>query len=213
MRVQQRLIGGVTQHPKNYNAHPDEQVAELAASLKQHGQYRNIVIASDDVILAGHGVWLAAQKLEWPKIACVKMDFDSKDPRALKLLAADNTLALFSTPDDRALTELLKEIREFDEFGLEGTGFDDMMLTSLVMVTRPADEVGNVDHAAEWLGMPGYEPKETDRKYTILFRNDDDRRRFAETVGLRVGDDEKKTWSAWWPDKEKDDVKSVMVEG
>lgn len=212
MKARTYSVKSLQPHPRNYNAHPGDQIEQIAKSLEQHGQYKNVVIANDKTILAGHGLVLAAQHLEWEKITAVRLDVDPESPQALKILAADNTLATFSMVNDRGLTDLLQEVRELDEWALDGTGFDDMMLANLIMVTRPAHEIQDTDHAAEWLGMPDYEPKETDRRYTVLFATDKDRRAFAEKAGLRVGDDEKKTWSTWYPDKQKDDVKSVIVD-
>ena len=200
-------------HPRNYRTHPDAQVAHIGRSLEQHGQYRNVVIAKDSTILAGHGVVQAAEKIAWTDISAIRLDLDADSPQALKLLASDNELGRFAEIDDRELTEILQEVKELDEFGLDGTGFDDMMLANLLYVTRGHDEIEDVDHAAEWLGMPDYEPKVADRKYMVIFRNTADRENFALKMGLKVGKTERRAWSTWWPEKEQDDVKSVIFEG
>ena len=199
-------------HPRNYNEHPQDQVEQIAASLTQHGQYRNVVIAKDDTILAGHGVVLAAIHLKWDMIEAHRLDIDPESKQAIKLLAADNTLAHFGMTDDRALSELLKEIREFDEYGLDGTGYDDMMLANYLMITRPASEIGDTDEAAEWLGMPDFEPKKTDPRLVVLFRNKEDREQFAKEVGFETGSKERATWSTWWPKREQEDLSSVKYE-
>ena len=56
-------------HPDNYHAHPDDQVEELAASLRQHGFYRTVVVARDLTILAGHGIVEAAMISSWVCLA------------------------------------------------------------------------------------------------------------------------------------------------
>jgi hypothetical protein len=199
-------------HPRNYNDHPDDQVEHIAKSLEQHGQYRPIVIANDDTILAGHGVVLGAQKIEWETIVCYRVDLAPDAPQALKILTADNELSHFSMKDDRALTEILKELREFDEFGLYGTGFDDMKLANLIMVTRPASEIENHDAAAEWIGMPDYVPKPDQRKYIIVFPDDEQRERFAKANDLPIGKTGSSAWSTNWPPKEREDLVSVRYE-
>jgi hypothetical protein len=196
-------------HPRNYNDHPDDQIEHIAKSLEQHGQYRPIVIAKENTILAGHGVVLGAQSIEWVEIECYRVDLEPDSPQALKILTADNELSHFSMKDDRALTEILKELREFDEFGLYGTGFDDMKLASLIMVTRPASEIADHDAAAEWLGMPDYVPRPEDRKYVITFADDETRDRFAKLHDLPQGKEGGKTWATWWPPKEREDLTSV----
>jgi len=212
-QARQVSVDSLKPHPRNYRDHPEDQVAHIAASMKQHGVYRNVVIAKDGTILAGHGVVEAAKSLGMESIKAVRLDLDPDSPQALKLLAADNETSRFAVVDDRALTELLKDVREFDEFGLEGTGFDEMMLANLVMVTRPSSEVRDHDEAAEWLGLPDYEPMSKGLKYTISFETNEDRERFAKATGLRIGKPESPTWSANWPEKPRDDLKSVIVEG
>ncbi len=49
-------IAELKPHPRNYKKHPADQLAHLEASLKQYGQFRNVVVARDSTILAGHGV-------------------------------------------------------------------------------------------------------------------------------------------------------------
>jgi len=217
-------LAKLTEHPRNYRKHTDDQVEHIGQSLTQHGQYRNVVIAKDSTILAGHGVVRAAKSIGWTSVSAIRMDLDPDSPQALKLLAADNELARFAEIDDRELTELLKEVKEFDEWGLEGTGFDDVMLASLVMITRPASEIKDSDAAAEWLGMPDYEPLKNRLKVIVSFDNNEDRVEFCKTndfmrlAGLDLVPSAQKAhykvrvWSSWWPEREDDDITSVIFE-
>ena len=62
-QIESALIVDLKPHPRNYRGHPEGQVAHLEQSLRDHGIYRNVVVANDNTILAGHGVIVAAQKL------------------------------------------------------------------------------------------------------------------------------------------------------
>jgi len=215
--VERVALADLKDHPRNYREHPDDQVEHIGRSLKQFGQYRNVVVAKDFTILAGHGVAKAARLIGWTELDAIRLDLEPDSPAALKLLAADNQLGHFAVVDDRELTELLSEIREFDEYGLDGTGFDDMMLANLLMVTRSADEIKDVDAAAEWLGMPDYKPGKKAIAYHVFFRCEEDRQKFAEQMELPVavgrGSSIGTVWSCWWPDNTRDDSQSVIVEG
>jgi len=79
-------------HPKNYRLHPDDQLEHIAASIRQHGLYRNVVVARGGVILAGHGVVQAAGRLGLAELPVVDVDLDPDDPRALKILTGDNEI-------------------------------------------------------------------------------------------------------------------------
>lgn len=201
-------------HPRNYRSHPQDQIEHLKQSIQEHGVYRRIVIAKDSTILAGHGVIKAAIELGFEKINVVRLDIGPNDPKAIKLMVADNELSHLSISDDRALTELLKETSELDVDGLLGTGYDQSMLANLAFVTRPRSEVKNVNHAAEWAGMPEYENEPPPLKASISFRNSEDRSKFCELLGIDPPKDESdKTISAWFPAKDNEDLASVRFEG
>ena len=71
----------VRSHPRNDGSHPPDEIAHLKQSLTQHGVYRNVVIAEDGTILAGHGVVQAAQELGHTHIAVKRLPYGPDDPR------------------------------------------------------------------------------------------------------------------------------------
>ena len=149
MRIETVAIDSLAGNPKNYRGHPDAQVDAIRHSLDQFGQYRPVVVSSDGVILAGHGVWLAQKATGATDIDTVRMDFPASDPRAEKLMVADNELSRMAQDDDRALAALLADIQRTD--GLNGTGWDDGGLDALIG-KMAAEEFG------ESLGGYGLEP-------------------------------------------------------
>ena len=197
-------------HPKHYKVHLDDQLEHLANSIKQHGFYRNVVVAKDYTILDGHGVVSACHKLKLKEVPVIKLDIESDSPQALKILTGNNEIGKLAEIDDRKLSELLKEVKDKD--GLSGTGYDKMMLANLVMVTRPQHEINDINEAAEWVGMPDYVPKDHYIKYTIIFKTEQDRNEFCNMAKIPQGKEKGRTWSVWWPLKEKEDLKSVKYE-
>jgi len=129
--VETVALDSLQPHPRNYRAHPEEQVEAIAASLQQFGQYRPIVVSSDGYILAGEGVWRGRQKAGCADIDAVRMPFAHDDPRAEKLLVADNELSRLAEDDDKVLAALLADI-ERTETGLAGTGWNDSELDALI---------------------------------------------------------------------------------
>lgn len=200
-------------HPRNYQKHPHDQIEHLAQSIREHGIYRNIVIARDNTILAGHGVTQAAELVGLAAVPCVRLDIDPFDPRALKLLAGDNEVRHLAEPDDRLLSELLKEIKDSAPTGLLGTGFDELMLANLVMVTRPKSEISDFNEAAEWVGLPGYDNPEERFKLTITFRSKADREQYVAQTKLRIDKREAVTWTTWWPYKPHEKLSELRFEG
>jgi hypothetical protein len=203
-------INSVKPHPENYKEHPDDQLEHIVKSIEVNGIYRNIVISKDKYILAGHGVIEACKKLKIDTIPVITMPFNHDDIRAKKLVVSDNEVSNLAFPDDRKLTELLKEINEIDTDGLLGTGFDESMLANLLYVTRPKSEIQDFDHASEWVGMPEFESQRNPLKITMSFETEKDRKSFGKLLGLELTE---KTKSLWYPLKERDDVLSVRFEG
>jgi len=196
-------------HPKNYRIHPDDQVAHIIQSIKENGLYRNVVVARDNTILAGHGVVKALKTMGVKEIPVYRADADPDSPRALKILAGDNEIENLAMVDDRQLSEILKEVRDLDETGLMGTGFDDMMLANLLFVTRPKGEVEDFDEAAEWVGMPDYESTPEAPKIHVSFQSEEHKQRFIEDLNLIMI----KPDSCWWPPKGKEHPSALKFEG
>jgi ParB family chromosome partitioning protein len=118
-------------HPRNDGAHPPEALAHLKQSLTEHGVYRNVVVAQDGTLLAGHGVVEAAQALGHTHIAVQRLPYPPDDPRSLQVLVGDNHIARLRMQDDAALVALLQELAQDDPLALLGTGFDEAALKAL----------------------------------------------------------------------------------
>ena len=200
-------------HPKNYRKHTPDQLTHIAASIKDHGFYRNVVTSRDNTILAGHGVVEACRLLKMKKIPVFKLDIDPNDTRALKVVTGDNEIARLGEVDDRQLSEILKDIAEDGFENLLGTGFDKQRLTNLVFVSRPASEVKDFDAAAEWVGLPEYdeENKSESDPVSILVRFDDEKDRdlFLKEKQMKPSSTRGNRWTAFWPERDRHDLKSV----
>jgi hypothetical protein len=211
--TEQVEVPRLTPHPRNYREHPEDQLAHLMQSLREHGFYRNVVIAEDDVILAGHGVVEAARRIGLETIPVVRLPIASDSPKALKLVAADNEIGRFAVVDDRALSELLAIVRENDLDGLLGTGYDEAMLANLVYVTRPASEIQDRNIAEHWAGLPDFGGNEFSLKVVVQFETEDDRLAFMERIGASVVQYKNRgTWALWYPERPINDAKSIRFE-
>jgi hypothetical protein len=207
-------VDALTPHPRNYRAHPDDQLDHIARSIELHGFYRNVVVARDGTILAGHGVVLAARRLGRTEIPVYRLDVDPDSTAAMQVLAGDNEISNLANIDDRALSELLRELAVDDLANLLGTGFDELSLAALAMVTRPASELADLDEAGEWLGLPGFARADDTPTLLVKFDSDDDRARFLDEIGYgsdrvsRIGGGH----TIWWPDRPQNDLQSLRFQ-
>lgn len=114
----------------NARTHSDEQVAQIAASIKEFGWTNPILIDGDNGIIAGHGRLAAARKLKMKAIPAIQLDGLSEAQKKA-LILADNKLALNSGWD----YDLLKvELNQLSDIGydLEMIGFDANELTAIM---------------------------------------------------------------------------------
>jgi hypothetical protein len=150
--LEQLRLADLKPHPRNDGYHPPEEIAHLKQSLTEHGVYRNVVVAQDGTILAGHGVVEAARAVGWTHLPGQRRPYGPEDPRALKILVGDNHIARLREQNDATLAALLKDLAADDGLGLLGTGFDTVALETLlakgiVPDFQPAgmDEQGRLD--------------------------------------------------------------------
>ena len=214
-------LADLTPHPRNYRQHRDDQIEHIIQSIKDHGFYRNVVVAKDNTILAGHGVVLAAQELGITEIPVVRIDCEPDSTQALKLLAADNYIQHLALDDDRMLTDLLREVSESDV--LLGTGFDDSSLAAYAMITRPLEEIADLNEALEWAnaGMPEFTPAReiaefaNRTKLVIAFPSEEHRQRWVEQTTAAdpefiISSTHSGTVSARWPASESPDREDLI---
>ncbi len=199
-KIEQVPIDQLKPHPENYKTHPEAQLEHLKKSIQEHGIYRNIIIAADGTILAGHGVVEAATSLGLASVPCLRTNLEANDVKALKLLTADNEISHIGDANARELTDVLKKILIDDD--LLGTGYDQQKLEALLMVSRSKDELKQLDDE-DWDNSLDFSPMDQPIKCVVSFENEKDRADFFRTLGVSHTD---KTKKLWWPVKERTKV-------
>ncbi len=79
-------------YANNARRHSDEQVAQIAASIREFGFNNPVLIDADNGIIAGHGRVMAARKLGMTLVPCIRLRHLSDAQRRAYILA-DNRLA------------------------------------------------------------------------------------------------------------------------
>lgn len=130
----------------NSRTHSDEQVTQVAASIKEFGFTNPILIDSDGGIIAGHGRLMAAKKLGLEQVPCIELDYLTEAQKKAYVIA-DNQLALNSGWDLDTLRLEVEGLQEVD-FDLDLLGFDDEFMSGL-MEEEPADGLTDEDDCPE----------------------------------------------------------------
>jgi len=108
-------------YARNSRTHSDEQVAQIAASIREFGFLNPIIVDGENGIIAGHGRVLAAQKLKIEQLPCIEASHLTEAQRKAYVIA-DNKLALNAGWDDELLRIELDELKN-SGFDITITGF------------------------------------------------------------------------------------------
>lgn len=130
-KVERRKVADLTPYARNSRTHSDEQVAQIAASIKEWGWTVPVLIEPDGGIIAGHGRVMAAQRLGIAEVPCMIADGWSEGQKRAYIIA-DNKLALNAGWDDEMLRVEFSELGDLG-FDLGLTGFGETELAGLMV--------------------------------------------------------------------------------
>lgn len=125
-------------YARNSRTHNEEQIAQIVASIKEFGFTNPILIGADDVIIAGHGRLLAAQRMGLKEVPVVRLPHLTETQRRA-LVIADNKIALNAGWDEEMLALEMKELDEMN-FDLDLLGFSLDELKELEKFGEPEKE-------------------------------------------------------------------------
>ena len=157
IQVQPVKVEDLIPYANNARTHSDEQVAQIAASIREFGWTNPILIDGENGIIAGHGRLAAARKLGMDEVPAIQLDGLSKAQKKA-LIIADNKLALNSGWDESLLAIELQELKDTD-FDLSIIGFNDDELKTLTAEINfepgSEDDQGKLDQLdPKWIACP-----------------------------------------------------------
>jgi DNA modification methylase len=133
-------VADLIPYARNPRTHTDEQVAAVAASIREFGWTNPVLVDGQRGIIAGHGRVLAARKLGLEHVPVISLAHLS-DAQRRAYVIADNQLALRAGWDDALLRLELGELGDMG-FDLGLLGFEDGDLKDLL---APAGTEGLTD--------------------------------------------------------------------
>ncbi len=161
-------------YARNAKKHPPEQIAQIAASMREFGFTIPVLAAEDGTIIAGHGRVLAAKEIGLAEVpVIVARGWSDEQRRAYTL--ADNKLTENGEWDEELLAIELGELRD-EGFDIDLIGFDAKELDKLLGVgtvgmtdpdeTPEPEEVVVTQPGDIWLLGVYYECESCGRKYS-----------------------------------------------
>jgi site-specific DNA-methyltransferase (adenine-specific) len=132
IQIEHLLVSSLIPYARNSRTHSDEQVAQIAASIREFGFTNPVLIDANGTIIAGHGRVMAAKKLGLDEVPCLRLGHLT--PSQIRAyVIADNKIALNAGWDDEMLKAELLTLQE-DGFNTDLTGFSDEELNALLTV-------------------------------------------------------------------------------
>jgi DNA modification methylase len=146
LQIQIWPVDRLLPYVRNARTHTDEQVAQVAASMRQFGWTNPILVGSDNIIIAGHARLAAARKLGLVEVPVIVLDHLSEaDRRALVL--ADNKIATNAGWDDEMLRVELESLKAAD-YDLDLVGFSREELDAILVDPEQTNAGLSEDDAA-----------------------------------------------------------------
>lgn len=143
LKIIYKDINNLIPYVNNARTHSDEQILQVASSIKEFGFTNPVLIDEQGGIIAGHGRVMAAKKLgltEVPTITLANLTEGQKKAYVL----ADNQIALNSGWDLDMLRLEIETLAELD-FDLNLIGFDENVIEKLLDVDAEMPDLPDGD--------------------------------------------------------------------
>src|SRR5271169_5912704 len=128
----------------NPRTHSREQVASIAASIREWGWTNPILVGADNDVIAGHARILAARKLGMGEVPVIVLKHLSPAQRRA-LVIADNQLAIAGAGWDEETLRMELAILHQEDYPLDLVGFDDVELQRLLEAQDNAPGLTDAD--------------------------------------------------------------------
>ena len=127
-QITQQPTSALVPYARNSRTHSAEQVAQIAASIREFGFTNPVLVDAAGGIVAGHGRVMAAQHLGMAEVPTICVGWLSESQRRAYVIA-DNKLALNAGWDNELLQLELADLHEADfDMDLLGFGVDDLAI-------------------------------------------------------------------------------------
>ena len=154
--------------PYNQNArkHGEQQVEKIAASIREFGFNNPVLIDESNGIIAGHGRVVAATKIGYTEVPCVRLKHLSEKQKKAYILA-DNRISEVGGEWDEKL--LKKEIESLvDEMNLlDAAGFNDFDIEKII-----SSDLEDENEKLDTIAKMELQPFEKHDYIMLVFDND-----------------------------------------
>lgn len=129
LKYEKRKVSDLIPYARNTRTHNEEQITQLASSIKEFGFINPVIVYKDNTILAGHARVLASRKLGLEYVPCLLADYLTEAQKKAFIIA-DNKLAENAGWDSELLKVEIADLKS-EDFNVDILGFSDKELNKL----------------------------------------------------------------------------------
>ena len=149
MQIEYKTVDDLTAYENNTRTHSDDQIAQIAASIKEFGFTNPVLIDGNNRIIAGHGRVKAAPGAGLSEVPCIVIDHLSDD-QVRALVIADNQLGLNSGWNESLLASELAALSSIDmDMDLLGFSSDQLAIALAKETGEVSDDIKALESLAE----------------------------------------------------------------
>lgn len=145
LQIEYRPLESLIPFSRNARTHSDEQISQIAASIREFGFNNPILVDGERGVISGHGRILAARKLAMTDLPVIELAHLT-DTQKRAFILAENKLTERAGWDSELLSLELSELQDAG-FDLGLTGFDDSEIRSLLDTQDETESA--LDNAAD----------------------------------------------------------------
>ena len=146
IKIQYKKINELIPYINNSRTHSPEQIAQIAASIKEFGFTNPILLDAQNGIIAGHGRLQAARMLEMKEVPTIELS-DLTETQKKAYIIADNKLALNANWDIELLGVEISSLKDAG-FEISKLGFEVSELSDILQAFEP-DPIEEIDEVNE----------------------------------------------------------------
>lgn len=120
MKIEKVKIEDIKVYENNAKLHPAEQIEQIKKSINEFGNNDPIAIDENNVIIEGHGRYIALEELGYKEVEVIRLSHLTDEQKKAYMLV-HNKLTMNTDFDIELLSEELSNILDFDmaDFGFD----------------------------------------------------------------------------------------------
>lgn len=183
MKIEKVRLDKIKMYENNAKKHPQEQIEQIKKSIQEFGNNDPIAIDENNVIIEGHGRYLALKQLGEKNADCIRIE-NLTDEQKRAYILVHNKLTMNTGFDAEKLAEELAKIKSidmgffdfeaYDSKEVKDIKFEEKETTNTIVLTLNEEQYQEVMRASEII--------ETSRKELHTFGNPNKRSNLINEV-------------------------------